>query len=199
LIDNSLKGKMKKKLLVRLVTGVLVLGMAGMAQALTMDDVGEVDKLIAETNLGNSGEATELTWVNDTLFALKLGDGHDFVFKDEMDENASEWQTIIDGESVFAYETEDEPAYFLIKTGKNSGSINTHFLFDNLNSIDWAVISLLAMGFSDSNILNISKVSHIDGFDGDGNQPVPEPATVLLVGTGLAGLAAVRRRKAKKN
>jgi len=29
-------------------------------------------------------------------------------------------------------------------------------------------------------------------------QPIPEPATLFLLGTGLAGIGAVRRKRAKK-
>lgn len=36
------------------------------------------------------------------------------------------------------------------------------------------------------------------GGDGGSTAPVPEPATMLLLGTGLAGIATVGRRKAKK-
>ncbi|MCD6197575.1 MAG: PEP-CTERM sorting domain-containing protein [Deltaproteobacteria bacterium] len=38
-----------------------------------------------------------------------------------------------------------------------------------------------------------------DNLMGSGTVPVPEPATIILIGTGLLGIAGVGRKKLKKS
>ena len=191
---------MKCKFLLGFAAGMMLIGFVGVANALTLSEVGAVDKIKAEKQLGNAGEGTESDWVSSIL-----GNGYTLSFKENT--VSTDWTSIDNMAGVFAYKTDDDPSYFLIKTGGNTGNSNDWFLFSNVGSLDWAVISLVDMGFdttTDKNgknkgtsIFNIGKVSHIDGFDK--NQPVPEPATMLLMGIGLIGFAMGRRRMAKNN
>jgi len=58
-------------------------------------------------------------------------------------------------------------------------------------SLPYDGISLLVFTADESDYSNMDDLS----FNGGSTAPVPEPATLLLFGTGIAGLAAVVRRK----
>lgn len=155
------------------------------AAALTIGEVGGVDDLMAEANLQNSGDASEEAWVESVL-----GTDVTLEFKDE-EFGRGEWLDV--GVGLFALNLDILSDYFLVKVGRGGGSEYHWFLFDNIGDLAFAVIDLDEMGFADSRIENIKAVSHVDGFGG--TSQVPEPGTLLLLGSGLLGLGILRRRR----
>ncbi len=166
----------------------LCLALPVWADTLTLDEVGSIDSLIAKTYLKNSGEATETEWVNtietDLSYAYKNNGNFD-------------WYQIMDNDDttdLWAQSLETDADFYIIKTG-NLHTGFRDFLFENLFDLGYAVIDLKEFGAP-----NIGKVSHITEFTkGDVPSPVPEPATMVLFGTGLLGLAGISRKQFKKS
>jgi hypothetical protein len=170
-----------------------VLGMSlaasGSALAIPLTEVGAVDTLLAQAALPNSGEATEEAWVESVL-------GFDVEMTFKLDESGT-WLGVDDTPNTFALALETSAEYFLLKTGNlasvsNPDNPNTHFLFDNAEVMAWAVVDFTDMGYTPL-VTKVKKVSHVVEFNE--TSQVPEPGTLLLLGSGLCGLALMRRRR----
>ena len=215
---------MKKRFLAALATGLLVVGMGGVAQALSTSDMtlgGSNATAVLGPFVGNDKQLDPDVFNDPSYFNLA---GSDFEYFTDYQANGA----VSDDYSYFGYnfdlawsgttyyDDEDKeykvdltsgtftlswsgqplPTNFDFIFGLKASRKYALYFFDDflLTNDPYSTDGTYKVTFAINTNGNVQDLSHMTVYGRTG-APVPEPATMLLFGTGLAGLAAVARRR----
>jgi hypothetical protein len=165
--------------IVTLALGLSVLALPVYADPLVADD-SAINGAINPGQLSPDSPAEEEAWLENVL-------GYSYnssiiVFAGKVDFNPEIANALTNYDPGFVWD------YAVVKIG-GSKTITDHFAFS-----DFPDDNKLTINITDDYDLKYD-ISHITFFSLNNSVPVPEPATMLLFGTGIAGLAAAGRRK----
>ncbi|OPX35082.1 MAG: hypothetical protein B1H12_09420 [Desulfobacteraceae bacterium 4484_190.2] len=228
---------MKKKLLSILATGLFLIGVTGIANAITIS-VSQGGNILGniKSYSGNLSGAENYDWYNaknhvhngptavekqGQIFFYEGSDGLSFntIFSSVGDNTISkvEWDITIAGST-------SDPSVLVTDDQCELTESSTDNVFEGrwkyvqylgdggtigeISGNTWSVTidpvfydnitSLKAYGTSNSISLNLDLNKKIVFTIANSSAPVPEPATMLLFGTGLAGLVGIKLSKKKK-
>lgn len=209
---------MKKILLAGLATGIVAFGMVGISNAtvINFDTLSDGSALATHSTLTDQysdlgvsftgfEDGVEVDTFTDDYWGTSPAGGN--YWSNGLPDNADDWGD--ERRDTLRVTFEESASNIGFDYWNSHGSLQITFNFydstnallgtQSLNSNGWETVSFSYSGVSyfemnqprDDWFFSLDNLT----FESEASDPVPEPATMLLFGTGLMGLVGIRRKK----